>query len=1858
MRRIGGLRIVATLAALLSFAAPPSMAQVQDQAAGERRLITTEGADYFGGDFDIMKDVDLDICGMACLGDEQCKAFTFNTATGWCFLKAEVGELRTVAGAISGKVAQAPRIDEASIAAREADLTFLPRQSVEEARRLRLELAGAERDPLVAGLDLPSLIANAQNALDDRRAIDAYREVLKRAPLDEAAWAGLTRSALDAKPTEYDEQREVARTSELGAINAYLTAGDDRMRAEALDMLGQSFEAASNWKSAIKSYRASLDLAEVPAVRARLDAVVASHGFRVVDNSVDNNAAAPRICLVFSDPLAQSLIQSDNVGDYLSVDGGDALPVTASGSQICVEGVKHGQRYHIVARPGIRSADGETLARPVDITVYVRDRDPSVRFATNAYVLPGGLDATIPVTTVNTDELKARVQRVGERSLSRSIGDAEFLRQLAEYQLDAITEERGETVWTGTIEVSSRTNEEVTTAIPVAELVKELQPGVYILSAQAVNGPQYLDTLATQWFVVSDIGLTTMGAENGFHVFARSLGSAEPLAGVSLDLVAVNNQILASATTDSDGHARFASGLLAGTGGNRPAVLTASRPMTGAREGDAEKTNGPAASDAPPPADFVFLDLTQSPFDLTDRGVDGRPPAGPVDVFLTAERGIYRTGETAHFTALLRDAKGEAVEGLALTRIVTRPDGVEFGREQVMDEGAGGLDFDVALPANAARGVWTVALHTDPKTPALARTTIIVEDFEPQKIAFDLSTDADRFDPASPPRVSVDARYLFGAPGAGLEVWGDAIVTASDAIAAYPGYRFGLVRDESNTMRYPFEGAVTDEAGHAEASLAAFEPPATTKPQTASLALRVIDPSGRPVERTLDLPMASRSARIGIKPRFEGSVPEAAEAGFDVVAIDADGARQALPGATWVLNRIETDFQWYNSAGRWNYEPVTTERRIASGEADLGAGDPLALSMPVEWGEYELVVTDPSGAAIPASVSFEAGWAIAATSLDTPDMARVRLDKSSYAVGDQAVVHIEPRFAGRAEILVMDERVVARRSGDIPAEGGDVVLDVTEDWGAGVYVTAIVYRPMDLAQKRMPGRAIGLAHASVDPGARKLDVAIEAPTTIEPRRSVPVEIAVSGVKPGETAYLTLAAVDSGILNITQFETPSPSAYYFGKRRLGVEIRDLYSKLIDRMQGAPGTVRSGGDAGGSYESPPPMDDLVSLFSGVVTLSPDGKARVDLDIPDFNGTLKLMAIAWSKTGVGEGDAEMVVRDPVVMAVSRPLFLAPGDMSRIAVDLTHVDGPTGDVTLSLSGGEGIVDLADGTDSGIISRTLSLTEGGRARVLLPVRADAIGDAEFDLSLALPEGGAVLTKRFGLNVRSNAPETVEKSRVALAGDGGSLTLDPDIFADYMPGTAAATVSITGATEFDVAGVVRALDRYPYGCTEQITSRAMPLVYLDTTILAAGLGRSEDLRARVTTAIKGVLANQSSNGAFGLWRPDSGDLWLDAYVTDFLTRAREAGYDVPNEAFTLALDNLRNNLSYLPDNPDFAPVAYAYYVLARNGRAAIGDLRYYSDNELSKFPALARGQIGAALALYGDRVRAERVFRSAIDASLAAIGPRSSFSDYGSALRDDAAILTLGLETKVDGLDLSDLVRRVNAGRQSQPYTSTQEDAWSLLAAHALLDRDPPRLSVSGRPVDGPYSASFDNAALSAGVDVANRSPAPITAEVTLRGVPKVAPPAATEGYQITRSAFTLEGDPADPSEVAQGDRLVFVVEVTPVDAGPARLMIDDPLPAGFEIDNPAILRGGDVAALDWLELSGEAANTEFRADRFLAAVDQGDGDTGVRRFAYIVRAVSPGEFVRPAALVQNMYDPSRWGRTEESRVSVVGPLR
>ncbi len=495
-----------------------------------------------------------------------------------------------------------------------------------------------------------------------------------------------------------------------------------------------------------------------------------------------------------------------------------------------------------------------------------------------------------------------------------------------------------------------------------------------------------------------------------------------------------------------------------------------------------------------------------------------------------------------------------------------------------------------------------------------------------------------------------------------------------------------------------------------------------------------------------------------------------------MIAVSPDGARTARPSVGWVLNKITTDFQWYSVNGRWNYETTRRKERVGSGTLAVAADAPAKLTVPVAWGSYELVLTDSGPNALPTSVAFEAGWYVAPSSMETPDVLKLSLDKPRYRVGDTATVHIEPRFAGKAEVLVLDERVVATVSADIPAGGGDVSLPVTRDWGPSAYVAAILYRPMDLAEKRMPGRALGLAHAGMEPGDRALSVSIEAPERIAPRTTLDVDVRVADVRPGETAYLTLAAVDVGILNITQFAPPSPKDHYFGQRRLGVEIRDLYSRLIDRMQGAPGSVRSGGDAGADGSRPPPMDDLVALFSGVVTVGADGRATVALDVPDFNGTLKLMAVAWSKSGVGEANRDVLVRDPVVAQVSRPTFLSPGDRSRIQIDLNHVEGPAGKVHVGLAAGDGALRIEANGEA-----DLELAENGRARLLVPVEAVAPGEGAMELALVTP-GGERLTKTFSLPVRSVQPREVKKSRFEIAA-GGSLDLGPDVLSDIQPGT-------------------------------------------------------------------------------------------------------------------------------------------------------------------------------------------------------------------------------------------------------------------------------------------------------------------------------------------------------------------------------------------------------------------------------------------------------------------------------------------
>ena len=494
---------------------------------------------------------------------------------------------------------------------------------------------------------------------------------------------------------------------------------------------------------------------------------------------------------------------------------------------------------------------------------------------------------------------------------------------------------------------------------------------------------------------------------------------------------------------------------------------------------------------------------------------------------------------------------------------------------------------------------------------------------------------------------------------------------------------------------------------------------------------------------------------------------------------------------------------------------------------------------------------------------------------------------------------------------------------------------------------------------------------------------------------------------------------------------------------------------------------------------------------------------------------------------------------------------------------------------------------------------------------------------------------------------------------GGTLNLSGDLLADTLPGSGSVSVSISPLTALDVPALLKQLDRYPYGCTEQTVSRAMPLLYVNRLEAQERFNLDEKADERIRNALDRVLNRQSSNGSFGLWSVGGEDLWLNAFVGDFLTRAREQNFAVPQKGFDLALDQLRNSLVNASDvKPETASgLAYSAYVLARNGRPVMGDLRYLVDTKLEEFTTpLARAQLGAALALLGDKGRAATAFHSALDLLDRQRTEEVWRADYGSKLRDSVATVALLAETNGARADIQRASLVVERAREAARYTSTQEQGWMVIAAQALAkDSDGITLTIDGKPSTGALYRTIGQARLDdAPITILNSGQNALRAVVSVAGVPSTPEPATDQGFKVERFYYGMTGQPIDVSSVKQNTRFIVSLKVSEKAARTGRLLLVDPLPAGIEIDNPSLVEGNDPARCCMAETRGRTL--EHRISRrpvSSAAFDRVTGQPASFQVAYIVRAVSPGHYVRPGASIEDMYRPERFGRSETGTLDV-----
>jgi hypothetical protein len=1591
------------------------------------------------------------------------------------------------------------------------------------------------------------------------------------------------------------------------------------------------------------------------APRAGLPAV---EGMAFVRLRAELNRPEPRACLEFSQNLSTD--PSVNFADYLVLEPAAQFQVDVSGNLLCLGGLPLEPERQVTIREGLPSQTGDRTEYDETFTLTFGDRPAYVGFAGGGIILPRSEADGIAIETVNVSRLEIEVLRVPDRILSQyqiDPGETNEEGGWGYWSFNGAGENVGVSVYKGEIDVDTRVrNSAVTTVFALGAALRELRPGAYVVKVRDASpgagqrGESENESRASsfRWILYTDMALQSFSGATGLDVVVRSLRTARPMSGVTLTLIAENNEELARTRTDRDGRVHFNEALVNGDGPARARYV-----MAYGAEGD-----------------FAALDLQRPSLDLSDRGVDGRRAPGDVDAYVYTERGIYRPGERVRLIALIRDQVGRAIADRESTLVVYRPNGTEARRIRLetTESTGGAIAKNIDLDRSSPRGVWSAQLLVDGQEAPAGYVSWSVEDFVPERLRVQIEASEDVLRRGQSRPINVQADFLYGAPGSGLAVEAEGrLMIDPNPFPQHEGFSFGVSDESFDERFFQLPGTVTDGTGAAQLSFQLPEEPQTTLPLRARMIASVADPGGRVVRESFTVPVRLDDLYIGLKPRFENRRAGAGErVAYGVIAVNANGQRVAVRGVQWQLVREDWSYDWYLDGGQWRWRRTGRDIPVDGATIDIAANQAYVISEDgLRSGSYRLVVRRGDTA---SAQRFGVGWGGPAEDGATPDMVSVVPPDDPVRPGARARVQIRPPYPGEAQIVVATDRVIETRTVRVGADGATIDLPVTAEWGSGAYVLVTVMTPRDPVNLPVPRRAIGVGYVPVDMGGRTLEVIAGAGLeNVRPRTHIEVPVQIRNAGAGERVRVAIAMVDEGILNITKYESPNPVDYFFGRRALGVEIRDDYGRLLNPNLGAPATARQGGDSLGGEGLTVVPTRTVSLVSDIVEVR-GGRAMIPIDIPDFNGTLRLMAVAWSANALGADAEQIIVRDPVVAELILPRFLAPGDAAQGALNIDNVEGPNGAYTVTISGSS-VAQIQTQP------RRFQLNRGQRQTALIPISGGPLGVGDIRLRLEGPQGFAPVERSY--NIQSRAPfMPITITRTEPQGAGVSWRAPSDALAGFQP-SAQALISFSSLAGIDPAPLLDSLYRYPYGCTEQLTSVAMPLLYYNS--LAGEASRQADprLRRRVQEAVTQLLDRQAPDGAFGLWSAGDGHAspWLGAYATDFLLRAQRAGYAVPRQPMSQAYNALKRvarlndfgSVSYefevyrWPGSNDTTELmrsraaAYALYVLAKAGEADIGQLRYYHDNRLRNEPSpLARAQIAAALAHMGDRSRS----RSAFQAAERALGYRNTGDWYQTPLRDLAGVLALAAEAGETEL-VDRLRRRLEHDAPDAGELMTQEQVQLLLAANALQERaGPVSVTLNGEAL-AERRIVVNAQRLAAGLVFRNAARGPVWRTMALSGAPREAPPSMQAGYTLDKRVYRLDGSLADLGSIRQGDRVVIVLSGQPEGARNYPTVLVDLLPAGLEIEtllNPSdgyqpvdydgTRRGGPFS---WV---GEITYTqvqESRDDRFVASANL----RGQYRYAYIARAVTPGRYTMPAAQVEDMYRPGVMARTSTGTISI-----
>nr|WP_323941093.1 alpha-2-macroglobulin [Aeromonas hydrophila] len=1536
---------------------------------------------------------------------------------------------------------------------------------------------------------------------------------------------------------------------------------------------------------------------------------------------------APALALVFSGPLAPKA----NWQSWLSVsEGGKQVQgewiLADDGRTLYFPNVQPDKSYEVSLKAGLGPS-------PQRWTLKTRPLEAGASFTASGMVLPLRDELRLPISAVNVDEVNIDFFRVDAEYLPRFLAEYRPGAGMGNWELEQITK-RAKRVFSGRYALELDANRRETRLINVKE-PQLTEAGVYF----AVMSPlgNYDWRKETTYFAVSDMGLSARRYRDQLEVFVSSLASADPLKDVQLSLLDEKGNRLQVQTTDQQGHRRFdqvqGARLLLAEQGSHLAVLR---------------------------LDGAALDL--STFDL------GTQPWQAQQLYLFSGRDLYRPGERLDSEILLKGQDGQLLPGMAVELEVKQPDGQLLEQKRLLPDSLGAAHYGLRLPDDAPLGRWTINL----KTAAGSRFEwpFLVEEFLPERLKLQLGKGPDgevtSLDAAL--TLPLQGDYLYGAPASATKAKAEVKISrATMPFTQWQEFTLGDVLLAEQAKDLEPLNLTLDAQGQGTFSLAdELDGVRAFGPLEVAYRVSLSEPGGRAVNRSrtqYGWPAGSQWPALKadfVADRVEGGKPLP----FQILNLDDKG--QPVAGAVKVrLINEYRDYYWHYADGEgWKYEFNSQPYLEQEQTLQLDGKGPTPLTLQLAAGWYRLEVENSQGHQ--SSLRVEIGsyaWGGGGEQA-RPDKIAITLDKRAYQVGDKAKVTLVAPRPGKGLLLVEDgdglrwwQRIELKGAGgDAKDARGEFEIPVSPEWQRhDLHISAQIAAPDSASkpagkQQEQSLRSVGLVPLTLDREARRLPLTLSAPDKAVPLTRLEVTATST---PNSQGRVVLAAVDRGVLNISDYQPLDPFEIFFGRKRFAQDLFDNYGQVIPPQDGKLARLNYGGDRaplkkGGALES---RVEIAALWSGEVSFDQQGKAVIPLDLPNFNGELALMALAWNEQQVGEAERAVKVVSPLVAEIGWPRFGARGDETRALVQLRNMSGE--DQTLSLAW-----TLNGGLKAnGELPSTLSLKNGEEQWLTLPLTVTGASGVA-SLQLAASGKDFAISRDWSLPLRSPWPAET-RQRYQMLAPGQQMSFAPAELAGLDRANLQGLLSLSGTPPWDPAAQWQALADYPYACLEQTLSRAWPYLLTTTDERAVwrkpAAGKKAASEADVQRALLQRLQRlQLPSGGFGLWdgRSDE-EQWLTAYAADYLLARKEVGDAVPEAMLNQALNRLQSYLtdsqygerwSSAPEHSRLAYQAYSAYVLARVGKAPLATLRLIweqqADHARSGLPLL---HLSLALSAMGDEQNAAK----ALSRALATERGDDYLGDYGSPLRDEALELSLLRQHKLAAERWPALSAKVADTLAHRQWLSTQERLALL-----RLARFDPAVDWQARVTSSLGSGSLSGSApLQQGTPealaasaVTNEGKGSLYVQRTLIGYPEQAPTRLSQGISVTRSWFNSDGQRFDPAKVKVGDLVVVRLNVSSESAVPDALLVEM-VPAGFELENPAL---GNSIKLEELSIEGKPAwqsewndylkHQEFRDDRYTAALDLSEGSN--QQLVYLMRAVTPGRYQVPPTQVEDMYRP------------------